>query len=74
MLSLSNTGTRYAQVASLQVLDSGGKPVAEVDGLVGYALAQRQRQWRIPPAAGAGPVRIKALINGGTISVAPRMD
>ena len=47
VLSLSNTGTRYAQVASLQVLDSGGKPVAEVDGLVGYALAQRQRQWRI---------------------------
>ena len=55
VLSLNNTGTRYAQVASLQVLDSGGKPVAEVDGLVGYALAQRQRQWRIPPAAGAGP-------------------
>ena len=54
VLSLNNTGTRYAQVASLQVLDSGGKPVAEVDGLVGYALAQRQRQWRIP-AAGAGP-------------------
>ena len=48
VLSLNNTGTRYAQVASLQVLDSGGKPVAEVDGLVGYALAQRQRQWRIP--------------------------
>ena len=55
VLSLNNTGTRYAQVASLQVLDSGGKPVAEVDGLVGYALAQRQRQWRIRPAAGAGP-------------------
>ena len=75
VLSLNNTGTRYAQVASLQVLDSGGKPVAEVDGLVGYALAQRQRQWRIPGRPQApGPVRIKALINGGTISVAPRMD
>ena len=61
VLSLNNTGTRYAQVASLQVLDSGGKPVAEVDGLVGYALAQRQRQWRIPagrrrrPRAYQGP-------------------
>ena len=53
-----NTGTRYAQVASLQVLDSGGK-LAEVDGLVGYALAQRQRQWRIPgrPQAPAGVSR-----------------
>ena len=75
VLSLNNTGTRYAQVASLQVLDSGGKPVAEVDGLVGYALAQRQRQWRIPGRPQApGPVRIKALINGGTISATPRMD
>ena len=75
VLSLNNTGTRYAQVASLQVLDSGGKPVAEVDGLVGYALAQRQRQWRIPGRPQApGPVRIRALINGGTISATPRMD
>ena len=74
VLSLNNTGTRYAQVASLQVLDSGGKPVAEVDGLVGYALAQRQRQWRIPGRPQPGPVRIRALINGGTISATPRMD
>ena len=68
--SLSNTGTRYAQVASLQVLDSGGKPVAEVDGLVGYALAQR-RQWRIPGRPQGRARAYQALINGGTISVAP---
>lgn len=75
VLRLTNTGTRYAQVAALQVLNSAGKPVASIDGLVGYALAQRQREWRIPAKQSAGgPVRIKALINGDVVTATPRAD
>ena len=74
VLSLNNTGTRYAQVASLQVLDSGGKPVAEVDGLVGCAGPAPAAVAHPGRPAAPGPVRIKALINGGTISATPRMD
>ncbi|WP_313623822.1 fimbria/pilus periplasmic chaperone [Achromobacter sp.] len=71
-LRVSNTGSRYAQVAALQLLNSAGKPVAEVEGLLGYALANRAREWSIPARQGAaGPVRIRALINGDMVTVTP---
>lgn len=75
IVRLDNTGTRYAQVASLQIVTGADAPVAKVDGLLGYALAQRQREWRIPVKPGAaGPVKIKALVNGSAITVTPRVD
>ncbi len=75
VLRLANTGTRYAQVASLQIVAGPDTPVAKVDGLLGYALAQRQREWRIPVKHGAaGPIRIKALVNGNAVTVTPRVD
>ncbi|AYD67418.1 molecular chaperone [Achromobacter sp. B7] len=75
VLRLSNTGSRYAQVAALQIVNGAGKTVAKVDGLLGYALAQRAREWRIPAKQAApGPVRIKALINGDDVTVAPRIE
>ena len=73
VVRLSNSGSRYAQVAALQILNAAGKPVAEVEGLLGYALANRARQWSIPAKQGAaGPVKIRAMINGDTVTVSPR--
>lgn len=75
VLSLNNTGTRYAQVAALQIQAGADAPLAKVDGLLGYALAQRQREWRFPVKRSAsGQVKIKALVNGGAITVTPRVD
>lgn len=75
VLRLANTGTRYAQVASLQIVTGADAQVAKVDGLLGYALAQRQREWRIPVKHGAaGPLKIKALVNGSAVTVTPRVD
>ena len=69
---VSNTGSRYAQVAAMQILNSAGKPVAELEGLLGYALANRTREWSIPARQNAaGPVRIRALINGDMVTVTP---
>ncbi|MEN4922358.1 fimbria/pilus periplasmic chaperone [Achromobacter spanius] len=72
VVRVSNTGSRYAQVAALQILNSAGKPVAELEGLLGYALANRKREWSIPARQNAaGPVRIRALINGDMVTVTP---
>ena len=74
VLSLNNTGTRYAQVASLQVWTAAASPWPRSTGwwlCAGPAPAAVAHPGR--PAA-PGPVRIKALINGGTISATPRMD
>jgi fimbrial chaperone protein len=73
VVRVSNTGSRYAQVAGLQLLNAAGKPIGEVEGLLGYALANRARQWSIPAKQGAaGPVKIRALVNGDMVIVNPR--
>jgi len=75
VLRLANTGTRYAQVAALQVVGGADAQLGKVDGLLGYALAQRQREWRFPARQAApGQVRIKALVNGNPVTVSPRTD
>lgn len=73
VVRVSNSGSRYAQVAALQILNSAGNPVAQLEGLLGYALANRSRQWNIPAKQGAaGPVKIRAMINGDMVTVSPR--
>lgn len=73
VVRLSNSGSRYAQVAALQILNAAGNPVGEMEGLLGYALANRARHWNIPAKQGAaGPVKIRAMINGDMVTVSPR--
>lgn len=75
VLRLDNSGTRYAQVASLQLLSGADAPLAKVDGLLGYALARRERQWRFPAKQdAAGQIRIRALVNGSNVTITPRVD
>lgn len=75
VLRLDNSGTRYAQVASLQLLSGADSPLAKVDGLLGYALARRERLWRFPAKQdAAGQIRIRAMVNGSTVTVTPRVD
>ncbi|AKP87844.1 fimbrial biogenesis chaperone [Achromobacter ruhlandii] len=75
VLRLDNSGTRYAQVASMQLLSGADAPLAKVDGLLGYALARRERQWRFPAKHdAAGQIRIRALVNGSPVTITPRVD
>ena len=68
-LQVSNRGTGRAQIAGVQLLQGGR--VYEVErGLLGYALAQRTRQWpltEVPPLAAGEPLRVKAQVNGKQI-------
>lgn len=75
VLRVENSGTRYAQVASLQLLSGATAPLAKVEGLLGYALAGRERLWRFPARReAAGGIRIRALVNGSSVTVTPRID
>lgn len=64
-LRVTNTGTLHAQIGAT-TLTVGGKQHELSKGLLGYALAGRQREWRLnlaPTLALAGPLAIQSNIN-----------
>ncbi|HMC45811.1 MAG TPA: fimbria/pilus periplasmic chaperone, partial [Caballeronia sp.] len=66
VLRVDNAGTRRAQIASVQVVDSAGKIHEISKGLLGYALAGRARQWQVSLPADAilrGEVKVRAAVN-----------
>jgi fimbrial chaperone protein len=65
-LRVTNTGTLHAQIGATTLATSDGKQYELSKGLLGYALAGRQREWRLalPPALALGGVLgIRANIN-----------
>lgn len=65
-LQVTNAGARRAQIAAVQLIQ-GGKVYEVERGLLGYALAQRTRQWPlndVPQLAAGQPLRVKAQVNG----------
>ena len=72
-LRVTNSGTLHAQIGATTLVTADGKELELSKGLLGYALAGRQREWRLPiaPAAPlAGALTIRANINAraGTAS------
>lgn len=66
MLRVRNTGVLHAQIGSLTLSNRAGQPFVIAQGLFGYALAGRTREWRLPVAKDAdlkGPLAVKAMIN-----------
>lgn len=66
VLRVSNTGSRRAQVASVQLVNEAGGVVGLNNGLLGYALAGRERSWQLalPVAADLhGHVKVRAVVN-----------
>jgi len=64
-LRVTNSGTLHAQIGAT-TLQAGGKDHELSKGLLGYALAGRQREWRLalaPAVALDGPLAIRANIN-----------
>ncbi|MDC8760189.1 molecular chaperone [Janthinobacterium fluminis] len=66
MLRVRNSGTLHAQIGALSVANRAGKDFPISEGLFGYVLAARMREWRLPVAGDAdlsGPLTIRANIN-----------
>jgi len=66
LLRVDNAGTRRAQIATVQLIVPSGRVYEINDGLLGYALAGRSRQWQVPLPADAdvgGAVKVRASIN-----------
>jgi fimbrial chaperone protein len=66
LLRVDNAGTRRAQIASVQLVAPSGRVYEVNDGLLGYALAGRSRQWQVPLPADAevgGVLRVRASVN-----------
>jgi fimbrial chaperone protein len=66
LLRVDNAGTGRAQIATVQLIVPSGRVYEINDGLLGYALAGRSRQWQVPLPADAdvgGAVKVRASIN-----------
>jgi fimbrial chaperone protein len=65
-LRIDNAGKKRAQIAGVQLIDSAGNPYPVNKGLLGYALAGRDRHWPVTLPANVnvnGPLKAHAAIN-----------
>lgn len=66
VLTATNTGNRYARISRVQLVDGNGRVHGINKGLLGYALAGKERRWKITLPTGTelgGKTRIRAVIN-----------
>lgn len=73
VLRVNNTGTLHAQVGAATLVDGAGKETEISKGLLGYALAGREREWRLPfapTARVAAPLTVRANVNARPSSAA----
>jgi len=73
MLRLNNSGQLHAQLGAIRVTNGAGKEFPISSGLMGYALAGRVREWKLPLPKEtdlSGALRIAASINGRAVTAA----
>ena len=73
ILRAKNNGALHAQVGAASLVDAAGKEIELSKGLLGYALAGREREWRLPLEPGArvaGPMTVRANVNARAASAA----
>jgi fimbrial chaperone protein len=66
MLRVDNAGGKRAQIAAVQLIDHAGNAYPINKGLLGYALAGRERHWQVTlpdDVAQNGPLRVRAAVN-----------
>jgi fimbrial chaperone protein len=71
MLKVKNSGTQRAQIGALELRNGAGAKFVIAEGLFGYVLAGRQREWKLPTPAEAdlsGSLAVKANINARPLS------
>lgn len=76
VLRVKNSGALHAQVGAATLVDGAGKETELSKGLLGYALAGREREWRLPlePSARlSAPLTVRANVNARAASAAAGM-
>lgn len=78
-LKVRNSGAQRAQIGAFELRNAAGKNFMIAEGLVGYVLAGREREWRLPVKADAdlaGTLAVKANINAKpvTASTVPALE
>lgn len=66
LLRVGNAGKKRAQIAAVELIDHAGNTYVVNKGLLGYALAGRERQWPVTLPDNAtqnGPLKVRAAIN-----------
>ncbi|MFM0738887.1 fimbria/pilus periplasmic chaperone [Paraburkholderia xenovorans] len=66
LLRVVNTGKKRAQIAAVELVDKAGNTYLINKGLLGYALAGRERHWPVTlpdSAAQNGPLKVRAAVN-----------
>lgn len=79
VLRAQNSGALHAQLGATRVRTAAGVDVELSKGLLGYALAGREREWQLPKdkaASLSGPLTVIANVNARELSfpVAPAAD
>jgi fimbrial chaperone protein len=65
-LKVTNAGDLHAQISAVQVQNSRGDTLPIATGLLGYALAGREREWLLPEQSAledGSAFRVRAVIN-----------
>lgn len=65
-LRVDNAGGKRAQIAAVQLIDHAGNAYPINKGLLGYALAGRERHWQVTlpdNVAQSGPLKVRAAVN-----------
>ena len=73
MLRVANSGARHAQIGVLHLSNRAGARFQVSQGLFGYVLAGRTREWRLalaPDAALDGPLAVEAVVNSRPLAFA----
>lgn len=71
MLRLQNSGNSHAQIGALSVANRAGKQYVISQGLFGYVLAGRSREWRLPVPKDAdlsGALALTVSVNAKVVS------
>jgi fimbrial chaperone protein len=77
MLRVDNTGRKRAQIAAVQLIDNAGNAYPINKGLLGYALAGRERHWPVAlpdNVAQNGPLKVRASVNSLPAEAAVKLD
>ncbi len=73
-LRVRNDGSLHAQIGATTLRTPAGKEIQLSKGLLGYALAGREREWRLNDSAVAAPLAIRSTVNAQAVEASAAQE